>query len=321
MDTKASNLPFSKQDQKAEFSAFCENFHGALGALFSSTQASATAPQAVSASQTYLWACLDVMYDYGFLGRNPTRAYDLGVLGLAPDSTAADAVGFFVIARQGLQTYLADLNTPWPELCTRTVMTATARHVLDGGDRYWTNDRMPIRALNLEEVALLANMDVGSVRNATVASKTGAARLGTFKMGTYTFVYPGDARAWLDSRPGFVPTSTADGDAGFEYLKQDFSGVEHLTHFLAAHATKSMKATQELATAAGAPVKAMESWLIDPAKEVTDSFLLGLAGALGLDVEMLRLRLAIARQVSAIEALRHAAQQRLAELESPNAAH
>ena len=318
MDAKTANIPFSKQQLLAEFSAFSEGLQGAIAALFGNTTPGT--PSDTPATQTYLWACLDVMYDYGVLGKSRDSIFDLGVHGVAPDSTAADALGFFVVARPGLQNYLMEQDTPWPELCTRTVVTATARHILDGGDRGWENERMPVRSLNLEEIALLANMDAGSVRNATVATKTGAAKLNTFKRGPYTFVDPDEARAWLASRPGFIPTSKDDTRSGFDYLKQDFAGLSHLVHFLVSRATRSLLSTKKLSAAAGVPLKTMEAWLVQPSTTVKDGFLLGLARALDLDVPMFELRLGIARQTELLEQLRHAAQQRYAALQSPPAA-
>jgi hypothetical protein len=99
----------------------------------------------------------------------------------------------------------------------RAVQTAVARMVLDGGERY-TDFAVSEHGLGngdwgyltLSEVALLANMDERSVRNA--ANPKLPDPLKTEAMGKRSLVKPEEARRWLAGRKGFIPTSKGATD-------------------------------------------------------------------------------------------------------------
>jgi hypothetical protein len=63
--------------------------------------------------------------------------------------------------------------------------------------------------LTLAEVALLANMDERSVRNAANPKLTNP--LKTEQVGQRSLVRPDEARRWLAGRKGYVPTQAYDG--------------------------------------------------------------------------------------------------------------
>jgi hypothetical protein len=83
-----------------------------------------------------------------------------------------------------------------------------ARHLLDGGERYITRDEDEMAGyLSFAEVALLADMDERSVRNAANPKLPDALVTKTF--GRRSMIAIEDARRWLSSRKGFVPTQGA----------------------------------------------------------------------------------------------------------------
>lgn len=157
---------------------------------------------------TWLWRTVYKMYDYAFYGL-PHRELGAGPV----DGCEADAELFMtMIDTKWAECYLAEDSVTIPKKVVRTINTAVARHVLDGGERYIDHDAgdgngPPTDMLTIHEVALLADMDERSVRNACNPKLPGA--LKTKQYGKRTLVHPEDAKAWLIGRKGYVPPREA----------------------------------------------------------------------------------------------------------------
>lgn len=115
-----------------------------------------------------------------------------------------------------MQIYLAENGNALPMMAKRAVQAAVARLVLDGGERstdYAIDEFGPGKGdfgyLTLPEVALLADMDERSVRNA--ANPKLADPLKTVQIGKRSLVEPKEAQRWLARRKGFVATRVMEG--------------------------------------------------------------------------------------------------------------
>ena len=145
------------------------------------------------------------MYDYAFFG---VPHFALGA-GRIVDGSEADVEMFLaMIDTKWAGWYLAEDDVTVPRKVVRTVKTAIARHVLEGGERYIDEDAGDPNGpatdmLTIHEVALLADMDERSVRNACNPKLPAA--LKTSQYGKRTLVAPADAKAWLTGRKGYVP--------------------------------------------------------------------------------------------------------------------
>lgn len=138
------------------------------------------------------------MYDYGISGLLP-KGMDKKLF-LNPDTE------LFLQGIQSLKLYFSEDDVPMPMLSLRAVQTALARYVLEGGCRY-TDDVSTDGIgdyLTLMEIALLADMDERSVRNAANPKLPGA--LKTETIGKRSVVSIEEAERWLAGRKGFVPT-------------------------------------------------------------------------------------------------------------------
>lgn len=92
-----------------------------------------------------------------------------------------------------------------PEPIQHVYMLSTARHVLDGGEREYASEvDVPSGYLTVQEVAMLADMDIGSVRNAM--NRKLADPLQGEQRGSRTFIPVPEGRRWLAGRKGFTPT-------------------------------------------------------------------------------------------------------------------
>ena len=157
--------------------------------------------------KTHLWRAVTTMYDYGVLG------IDNGGIGHPQGSVEdcyADAEMFFV-GLPWMELYLDEDDVRMPVKAMRSIHTAVARHVLEGGER-WTavdpveNEGMGVgmtNHLSIKEVAFLADLDERSVRNACNPKLAG--HLETVAVGKRTMVEPEAAKRWLSTRRGYVP--------------------------------------------------------------------------------------------------------------------
>ncbi len=205
-------MPFTKQDVKAELREFMCGFARSVervygmdtgGALlgFPGKKAWDVAPENAQIEESPLWGTVMSMYDYGIEGIVPFSQTEALV-----DGPEADVEMFFLaLDTETMRLYLNEDEVRVPRLSMRTVQTAIARVVLDGGERYTTlEDQQMAGYLSIYEVALLADIDERSVRNA--ANPKLPEPLITKSFGRRTLVDIHDARRWLLGRKGYVPT-------------------------------------------------------------------------------------------------------------------
>jgi len=127
------------------------------------------------------------------------ECFDYGVRGLRQGDVEE--------AILSVEAVLDLFSVPGNDLCRRIVVAARARMKLDEPE----NPLAPA-VLTLEEVAELANMDVGSVRNATLA--TTLDRLEVERHGTRIRVRANVARTWLIRRRSYLRTRPVQGRPG-----------------------------------------------------------------------------------------------------------
>lgn len=143
-----------------------------------------------------------------------------------------------------MQIYLAENENAPPKLVKRAVQAAVARLVLDGGERatdYAVDEFSPGKGdfgyLTLPEVALLADMDERSVRNA--ANPKLADPLKTVQIGKRSLVEPKEAQRWLAGRKGFVATRVIEGLAPYRPPAYNLEIPQAVVELIAKEAKKT----------------------------------------------------------------------------------
>lgn len=146
------------------------------------------------------------------------RLYEYAAEGTARSASPMDddeAMMNVIFFLEGLSAYGHGINfgsfsLSMPQHALDLAEKAHARHVLDGGRRHpLFVQEITDGHLSIAEIALLANMDEKSVRNAS-GSKAGD-RLITTKVATRAVVQVQEANRWLAGRKEFVPTRRAAG--------------------------------------------------------------------------------------------------------------
>lgn len=208
---KEVGVIYSKDELKQELFKFLNRFGKQISALYNTRDSTWSEDKELQDSP--MWQAMSEMYDYGVLGI-PSR--DLAG-GRIAGRHAQVEMFLRAMNTMAMQIYLhAYENTP-PRLAMHTAEIAVARMVLDGGERYaeYGTDihgagKGDWGYLTLAEVALLANMDERSVRNAANPKLTD--HLKTEQVGKRSLVSPDEARRWLAGRKGFTPTKQYKGD-------------------------------------------------------------------------------------------------------------
>ncbi|MDO9050867.1 MAG: hypothetical protein Q7U70_05200 [Methylotenera sp.] len=200
-------MAFSKEDMQSELLEFMKGFAAGVERLYGVHEAAILSNPLLISNST-LWNALGNMYDYGVLG--------IPVIGLGDDPLIdgmyADAEVFLnCIATNAMEPYLYEDNVGYPNLSIKTARMAVARVVLEGGERYTDYGAGEYGLgngdwgyLTLSEIALLADMDERSVRNA--ANPKVNDPLITETVGKRSLVTPQEAKRWLAGRKGFTPT-------------------------------------------------------------------------------------------------------------------
>ena len=206
-------MRFNKTQMQDELSAFLALFGDQIATLYGSISPAQDGKDALHASP--IWETVSEMYDYGVEG------FSVPV----EPSTAASVVGRHNEVERFLHTlntlpmklYLNGNGNVPPRLAIIAAQCAAARLVLDGADRrtdHAIDEFGPGNGdfgyLTLAEIALLANMDERSVRNA--ANPKLPNHLMTEQVGRRSLVRPEEARRWLAFRKGFVPTRVIEQD-------------------------------------------------------------------------------------------------------------
>ena len=166
-------------------------------------------PDQIDISKFAITAVMNDLYEYGINGRwdvnndwidlvTDTEAFLLGLpsFGLLEESG---------VDRSAWATGL--------DVCLHVLRSATARWMLDEGEGMpafvpSSEGGLRVGFLTLGHIALLANMDEKSVRNA--ANPKSKDPLKTFSHGSRTYVNTDDAKDWLSRRRGFLPTQYID---------------------------------------------------------------------------------------------------------------
>ncbi len=163
-------------------------------------------PSEALVNNSSLWQAVLTMYDYG-IGGQPHPSF-----GASGDvGNQYGEAEMFLLGLDSMKLFFEEDDVHVPTFAQRTVRTAVARHLLDGGERYITRDEDEMAGyLSFAEVALLADMDERSVRNAANPKLPDA--LVTKNFGRRSMIAIEDARRWLSSRKGFVPTRGAPAE-------------------------------------------------------------------------------------------------------------
>lgn len=205
-------MKFTKAAMQEELSKFLGLYGKQIERLYGVSDSAWLSEEGIQNS--VIWKAVSEMYDYGIAGI-PTG--DL-VPGSIIDGAHAHIEKFLsAMDTPTMRLYLDDDGNTPPRLALRAVQSAVARMVLDGGDRS-TDFGVDVHGigkgdsgyLTIAEVALLANMDERSVRNA--ANPKLPAPLKTEQVGKRSLVSPEDARRWLAGRKEFVQTQVNESD-------------------------------------------------------------------------------------------------------------
>lgn len=189
----------TKIELQMEMRAFLEGYAESIERIYGGQVAKVLAKQ-VDASP--LWSSIMKMFDYGVQGQP--------VEGLGGDDMMEaefQDAQFFLLGLDSLADFLDEDGVALPQLAMRTVRICCARHQLDGGVRSTNSgNELSDGYLTFAEVAMLADMDEKSVRNAAYADD--ASRLVTEKHGKQVRVSLEEARKWLVGRKGFIPSKS-----------------------------------------------------------------------------------------------------------------
>lgn len=225
-------MSFTKTAMQEELSKFLVSYGKQIEQLYGASDSAWTEIEAVKASP--IWEAVSDMYDYGITGTPTKYLFPKGHI----DGVYAHTEMFF----RGMNTpdmklYLEASGNTIPRLAMFAVQSAVARMVLDDGWRhtdYGGRDYGIINGdmnhLTISEIALLANMDERSVRNA--ANPKLSDPLKTEMVGNRSLVNLKEARRWLVGRKGFVPTEAYEGithrppEYNLHFTKNDLQKIE-----------------------------------------------------------------------------------------------
>jgi len=204
-------MSFTKTEMQEELFEFLSQFGKDIADLYGIEDLTWTERRKIEESP--IWQAVSEMYDYGILG---VPSEDLH-----PEGHIAGMHGnverfFRAMDTMPMRFFLEQRRTSVPRLTLLAVQTAVARMVLDDGWRYtdYSTEGTGLglgnmNHLTIAEVAMLAQMDERSVRNA--ANPKLPEPLKTTPVGKRSLVTPKDARRWLEGRKGFIPTQSYTG--------------------------------------------------------------------------------------------------------------
>jgi hypothetical protein len=204
-------MSFTKSEMQEELFNFLSRFGKDVASLYGCCESTLTEVEFIKKSP--IWVVASEMYDYGVMGI-PSET-------LHPEGHIEGVYGHierFLCAMDTpqMRLYLEASNNAPPRLSLLAVQSAVARMVLDGGWRhtdYGASEYGALKGdmnqLTLAEIALLANMDERSVRNA--ANPKLPDPLKTVQVGKRSLVSPTEARRWLAGRKGYIPSRTYTG--------------------------------------------------------------------------------------------------------------
>lgn len=244
---------------------------------------------------------VEQFYDYGLLGIRNMPPVDCGganewtfAYGLVHDTAKSVLIyeasnGDYVTASK----------------CLYAAKAFFARLILDGNERtYLDGNYGPGDMLTIAEVAILADLDERTVRNAT--SKNAANRLETAVLESNIYIPRESALAWLQNKRGFIPTRIGEELPSQAVLNdEEFTSVEEAGDFIRANRERLNLDLGALAAIAGTSLtmedlKALESGQIEGKEES----LTAVGNALGLNGPLFALRLIEVVKKEEMQALR-----------------
>lgn len=230
---------------------------------------------------------IEQFYDYGLLGiRNISPKYVTD----ATEWTFAYGL-IYDTAKSFLLSESLNGESVTNTKCIYAAKAFFARLILDGSERIYLPDiDGPDDMLTIAEVAILAELDERTVRNAT--SKNATNRLETSVVESNIYIPRESARAWLMNKRGFVQTSIGEELPSQAVLNDEFTNTNEAGEFIRINRERLNLDHAALASNAGASVtkkvvKELESGLI-PNNEKSLS---AIGNALGLNGTLFALRL------------------------------
>ncbi|MEZ5646024.1 MAG: hypothetical protein R3E94_03270 [Burkholderiaceae bacterium] len=233
-----SKPPLTKVDMQEELMTFLRLYIAQTSRLFAGICNASAVEDLVRSS--HLWQAVDAMYDYGVLGIPSGSLVPNG----AADMRHQEAERFIRAMHTPAMWLLLDANdNAPPQLALRVAKMSSARMALDNVLGRYQHDAdengratLSSDSLTIADVALLANMDERSVRNAANPRMPNPLR--TQQVGLRTVVTPEDALEWLRKRRGFTPTQHSDltADRPHEF---DVTLPEDVMHALLEEAARS----------------------------------------------------------------------------------
>ena len=204
-------------------------------------------PAQIDISRFAVTPVMDALFEYAINGRWDERNYWIDLV----TDTQAFLTGLSRFDLMGEGFGYGDW-VPALEQCIKVLNIAEARQLLDDVEE--TSDGgVRDRLLTFGQVALLANMDEKSVRNA--ANPKSKDPLKTFIDGSRTYVQASDARDWLSRRRGFKPTESFDSKADDRDLaKVGFSSAADFSDFIRLHCARLNQSHATLVAAMGNPL-------------------------------------------------------------------
>lgn len=206
-------MKFTKSEMQHELLKFMSLFGQHVSALYGARDLAWANEDAITHSP--VWRAMGELYDYGVMGI-PTGD-------LVPGNRINGIHAHVEMFLRALDTARAKIfleagENEAPRRCLFTVQIAVARMVLDGGERYTdygASEHGILQGdtgyLTFSEIAILANMDERSVRNAANPKLSNS--LKTELKGVRSLVNIEEAGRWLAGRKGFTASKLYAGSA------------------------------------------------------------------------------------------------------------
>jgi hypothetical protein len=258
--------------------------------------------QTLDLSRFSVVGTFDALYDYGVLGILQSPIFPI-----ANATEATFAMAFvFDCQRSELLFEMQGGGTVNVTRCIHTAEVAMARQVLGGGDRALIgSDNKPDKLLTMREVALLANMEERSVRNAA-SGKSRPDLLKTTILDGDRFVAPEDALEWLKDRRGFNQTQRKGHLVDFDISSRAFDGAWEAADFIRQRLAAADLPPERVAQTLGLDMKTgdLEPRLRDLGFLSDPGTTLRLAELIGVNGNLLALRLNECRTNEQLQSLR-----------------
>lgn len=228
---------------------------------------------------------IEQFYDYGLLG---IRNISPGYVSYATEWTFAygllqDTANSILIFESLNGTNVTNSK------CIHAAKAFFARLILDGSERISLpgNDG-PDDMLTIAEVAILADLDERTVRNAT--SKNSANRLETKVVESSIYIPRESARAWLQNKRGFIPTRIGEELPSLAVLNDEFISTEEAGEFIRINRERLNLDHASLSAKAGLTKKQLQELESGQIPNNEES-LTAVGNALGLNGTLFALRL------------------------------